>query len=122
MTTTGVGAGSPCRIALASSSISCGVKPARAATVGSTFITIAEPLIVFSIPFFTSSTVSIFLIRSPTFGAHVFSRSGSGENSLISIGSGELVRSPIMSCNIWMNSTSSCGYSSFTLSRTSEIT
>ena len=53
---------------------------------------------VFSMPSFTSATALIFLIVSATFGAHSSSSSGSAENSLISIGSGELVRSPIMSC------------------------
>ena len=49
-------------MALASSSISCGVKPERAATTGSTFITMAGPLMVFSMPSFTSATPLIFLM------------------------------------------------------------
>ena len=75
-------AGSPCRIALASSSISCGVKPERAATTGSTFITMAGPLMVFSMPSFTSATPLIFLILSATLGAHSFSSVGIGGEQL----------------------------------------
>ena len=95
--TTGVGAGSPWSIALTSSSISCGVKPARAATAGSTRNSVAGPLIVFSIPSRTSTTPEIFLIASPTRGAHSRRSAGSCEKSLMAIGSGALVRSPIMS-------------------------
>ena len=76
-TTTGVVAGSPWRIALASSSISCGLKPARAATTGSTLITMAGPLMLFSIPSFTSTTPLIFLTPSATLGAHCLSKAGS---------------------------------------------
>ena len=43
------------------------------------------------------------------FRAQTFKRSRFSENNLISIGSGELVRSPIMSSRSWMKSVSSCG-------------
>ena len=75
MTTTGGGAGSPCRMALASSSTSCGVKPARAATAGSTLKTVAGPLMVFSIPSSTSTTPGIFLMAPATWGAQARSNS-----------------------------------------------
>ena len=58
------GAGSPCRMALASSSTSCGENPARAATTGSTLKRDAGPLMVFSMPFSTSTTPGIFLMAS----------------------------------------------------------
>ncbi len=86
-------------IALASSSTSSGVNPALTATVGSTWNTVAGPLMVLSMPLSTSTTPSIFLISSATFGAHSRSSACSWLNSLISIGSGALVRSPIMSCS-----------------------
>ena len=92
-------AGSPCRIALASSSISCGVKPGARRHHRIHLNVIAGPLMVLSMPFITSTTPLIFLIRSPTFGAQFRSSAGSCANSLISIGSGALVRSPIMSCS-----------------------
>ena len=57
-------------MALASSSTSCGVKPARAATAGSTLNTRAGPLMVFSMPSSTSTTPGIFLMASATRGAH----------------------------------------------------
>ena len=50
-------------MALASSSISWGVKPARAATNGSTWNVMAGPLMVLSIPFRISTTPGIFLMR-----------------------------------------------------------
>ena len=53
-----------------SSSISCGVNPARAAIAGSTLNSVAGPLMVFSMPSSTSTTPGSFLIASPTFGAH----------------------------------------------------
>ncbi len=81
-----------------------------------------DPLMVFSMPSFTSTTPLIFLTLSPTFGAQFFSRAGSCENNLISMGSGAPVRSPIMSCSTCLNSTSSCGYCLLTFSRTSDIT
>ena len=59
----------------------------------------AGPLMVLSIPFRTSTTPVDLLDASATFGAHSRSRAGSWENSLISTGSGALVRSPIMSCS-----------------------
>ena len=107
--TTGAGAGSPCSMALASSSTSCALNPARAVTAGSTLNTVAGPLMVFSMPSSTSTTPGIFLMVSPTRGAHWFSTAGSCEKSLMTTGSGALVRSPIMSCRSCGNSTSSTG-------------
>ena len=85
------------------------MKPARAAIAWFTVNSVAGPLIVFSIPSSTSTTPGSFLIASPTCGAHCFSSAGSCENSLIAIGSGTLVRSPIMSWVSCTNSTSSIG-------------
>ncbi len=109
LTITGTGAGSPWKMALASSSISCGVKPARAAMPWSTLKVMAGPLMVSSMPFLTSFTLLMVLMASPTLGPQVFSNSKFSENSLISMGLGELVRSPIMSSRTWWKSVSSCG-------------
>ncbi len=121
-TTTGRGAGSPCRIALVSNSTSCGVKPARAVTAGSTLKTCAGPLIVLSIPSRMSTTPGIFLIAAATWGAQTLSSAGSWLKSLITTGSGALVKSPIMSCSNCGNSTSSTGSAFLILARTSAIT
>ncbi len=77
---------------------------------------------VFSMPFSTSTTPGIFLMLSPTEVAHCVSSAGSCANSLITTGSGALVRSPIMSCNSCGNSMSTTGSAFLILSRTSAIT
>ena len=53
---------------VASSATSVGVKPSRAATVGFTWKLVAGPLMVFSMPFSTSTTPGILLMASPTRG------------------------------------------------------
>ncbi len=97
------------------------MKPARAAVIGSTLKIEAGPLIVSSMPFLTSFTPGIILMASPIFGPHWRNRSAFCENSLIWIGSGELVRSPIISWRSWINVVSSCGNCRFTLARTSAM-
>ena len=105
-----------------SNSTSSGENPARAAEIGSTLKVMAGPLIVLSIPFRTSTMPLVFLISSASLGAHSRSRSMFCENSLISIGSGELVKSPIISESNCGNSTSSIGNCLLIFARTSEIT
>ena len=106
---------------------SSAVKPARSAASGFTEKRTAGPLVVFSMP----SSISTIGVLAPTFtlpsasatrGAHVLNRSGSGENSLTTTGSGAPVRSPIISWSTWMNSTSRPGSEDATLARTSLIT
>ena len=79
---TGVAAGSPSSIAEASIATSSGVKPARAATVGSTRKTVAGPLMVLSIPFSRSTTPSTLPIASATWGAHWRKQRGIGREQL----------------------------------------
>ena len=69
----------------------------------------AGPLIVLSIPFWTSTTPPILLIASPIRGPSSASSAGSFAKTLIWIGSGAFDRSPIMSCSTCVNSTSSSG-------------
>ena len=122
METIGVGAGSPSRIAAASVATSSGENPARAATIGSSRKVTAGPLIALSIPFSTSTTPLTLLMLSATLGAHCSSSAASGEYSLIWMGSGALVKSPIMSCNVCMNSTSRAGSCFLISPRTSSMT
>ena len=109
-------------MALASCSISSGVNPARALATGSTWKTLAGPLMVFSMPFSTSTTPGIFLMASPTRVAQSRSTSGSSQNSLMAIGSGSFERSPISSSSFCTNSMSMTGSAFVTRSRTSSMT
>ena len=101
--------GRPSRIAVASSATSLGVNPSRPARSGSTWKLVAGPEMVLSTPFWVSTTPGIFLMASSTLGPSWLSRAASLEKSLIWMGSGELERSPIMSCRTWVNSMSRAG-------------
>ena len=118
---TGVVDGSPCSMALASSSTSWGVKPERAATTGSILNVKAVPLVVPSMPSSTSTTPGIFLMALASTGAQC-RKSSPSLKSLMTTGWGALVRSPIMSCRSCGNSTSSNGSACVIFARTSAIT
>src|SRR5205085_1752501 len=83
--------------------MSVAVTPSCAARCGSTLKIIAGPLIV--TPLKTSTTPGIFSIAVATSSAFCWSAAVSSLKSLISIGSGELVRSPIRSVRMPGNST-----------------
>ena len=70
---TGVAAGSPSRIAEASTETSSGVKPDRAAEVGLIWNVTAGPLIASSTPLSISTTPGTLLIASATRGPVSFS-------------------------------------------------
>ena len=78
---------------------------------------------VFSMPSFTSTTPLIFLILSPTFGAPLLQQIRVLRKQL-DLDRLRRIWSDRRSCPAApaTNSTSSCGYFSFTLSRTSEMT
>ena len=78
----GTVASTPSSIEVASSATSVGVKPSRAATVGFTWKFVAGPLIVFSMPFCTSTTPGILLMASPTCGPNFCSSAASVEKNL----------------------------------------
>ena len=101
--------GMPSRIEVASCETSSGVKPSREATLGSIWKFVAGPLMVFSMPFSTSTTPGIFPMASPTRGPSCVSSCSSFEKILIWIGSGAFERSLILSCRIWVSSISSSG-------------
>ena len=106
---------------MASSATSLGVNPMRPAMIGSTWKLVAGPEMVLSTPFLVSTTPGIFLMASSTLGPSWFSRAESLVKSLIWMGSGELERSPIMSCRTCVNSMSRAGSDFLILSRTSAM-
>ena len=102
------------------SAMSLAVMPKRDARCGSMLKVIAGPLT--TTPFLVSTTPSIFLMAASTSSAFACNAAASSLKSLISIGSGELVRSPIMSGRISTNSISNDGSDSSISLRSSFFT
>ena len=119
--TTGFGAGSPCITALASNSSSCAEKPARAGSHRvNTECARRSADGIFDAVFHVDDAGNL-LDRFAHGGAHWFRSAGSWSNSLITTGSGALVKSPIMSCRSCTTSISQTGSAFLILARTSAM-